>query len=181
LYQTTFGQKTCFNKDSVLSYQKAIYQDSVWRGDRVNLAFLQGCPFPEYGFNQLNEEILKISSLKGQLVFVNFWFKSCEPCIEEMPTLVKLSEKYSKKNVKFINVSTDQKSDLETYIMAHSMPGILQTYQNREILLDNYAATFGYPMYFLIGKNGNIIKAWTGSYTSKELHNLVKNLIEENL
>ena len=38
-------------------------------------------------FEQLDGQMLAVSSLKGQPLVINFWATWCPPCVEEMPLL----------------------------------------------------------------------------------------------
>src|SRR3954452_13070839 len=62
---------------------------------------------PDPGFKSLDGHTRKLSSLRGQVVVVNFWATWCGPCQEEMPRLAKLAANYSGKNVRFVLISID--------------------------------------------------------------------------
>jgi len=49
----------------------------------------------------------------GHLLFVNFWATWCEPCKEEMPTIVQAAETWRARGVHFISVSTDDPDDIK--------------------------------------------------------------------
>ena len=83
------------------------------------------------------KEIL-LSSLKGKVVFLNFWATWCPPCRAEMPSLNTLYEKYrNDKNVIFLTVDTDgnykkakafmqkHKYSLPLYVATSRIPGEL--------------------------------------------------------
>jgi len=66
---------------------------------------------PNLELKDLNGNSQKLSSLRGQIVVVNFWATWCSPCREELPRLSKLAQSYSGGNVRFIAVSIDAGKD----------------------------------------------------------------------
>lgn len=66
---------------------------------------------PNLELKDLNGHLQKLSSLRGQIVVINFWATWCTPCQEELPRLSKLAESYTGKNVHFVAVSIDEARD----------------------------------------------------------------------
>jgi thiol-disulfide isomerase/thioredoxin len=55
-----------------------------------------------------------LASLRGQVVFVNFWATWCPPCREEMPTMVRLGQELAARHpgrFQMVAVSVDESSD----------------------------------------------------------------------
>ncbi|MGV3685029.1 MAG: TlpA family protein disulfide reductase [Daejeonella sp.] len=62
----------------------------------------------EMMFEDKEEKIIRLSELKGKVVFINFWATWCPPCIAEMPSINKLNQKFKdKSNVVFLMVDMD--------------------------------------------------------------------------
>lgn len=72
-------------------------------------------PLPNVSFRDGNGKVVDLISLKGKVVFINFWATWCPPCIAEMPSINALYSKFKdNENVAFLMVDVDgnyQKSD----------------------------------------------------------------------
>ncbi|HWK98502.1 MAG TPA: TlpA disulfide reductase family protein, partial [Parapedobacter sp.] len=69
-------------------------------------------------FKDENGKIVSLSSLKGQVVFINFWATWCPPCIQEMPSINDLKKSFEgNSNIAFLMVDVDNKIAQSTAFM----------------------------------------------------------------
>jgi len=78
------------------------------------LASLQAQKIEKIGIPEL-EKIL--ASPADELYVVNFWATWCPPCVTELPYFEKLAIEYQGKGVKFILISLDFPSQIETKLI----------------------------------------------------------------
>ena len=115
---------------------------------------------PELAYNNPKEEVLKLSSLKGKYVIIDFWASWCRPCRIENPNVVRLYNKYKNQNFTVYSVSFDQQK--EKWLNAIKQDQL--TWPNHVSELTGWKSTPGakygvtsIPKTFLIDKNGIII------------------------
>lgn len=64
---------------------------------------------PNFTLQDMTGKSVSLSDYKGKVVVLNFWTKTCGPCMEEMPDLAELHRALrTKPDVAFITVSTDE-------------------------------------------------------------------------
>jgi thiol-disulfide isomerase/thioredoxin len=172
---------TCWEK---LKSRGITSTDSALNCDRVILENLKGCEFPENELNKFEGGKLSIKELKGNVVFVHFWFTTCATCIAEMPSISTLEEEYKNAAVKFLAVSFNDKETLNAFFKKRGSFGSIQTYIDQKTLESEFCLLSGYPMNFILDKNGKVADAWTEENPDPEkqngFYNKVKALIELN-
>ena len=66
-----------------------------------------GQPAPDFDAQTLAHQPLKLSSLRGKVVLLDFWASWCEPCKKELPLLSKLAPKLKARGVEVVAVNID--------------------------------------------------------------------------
>lgn len=141
---------------------------------------------PELAFyNPDSTKIIKLSSLRGQYVLLDFWASWCGPCRRENPNVVRAYNKYSEAKFKngkgftVYSVSLDKKRD--SWKRAIEQDGLLWPYHVSDLQAWRSAGARIYgvnsiPMNFLIDPNGIIIaKNLRGAQIDKALDAYVKS------
>jgi peroxiredoxin len=88
---------------------------AAWIGIVAAALFIAGCEelpqvatvgetAPDFSLVDRQGRTWKLSELKGQVVFINFWASWCPPCKEEMPSMQKLYAAMPEETFKMLTV-----------------------------------------------------------------------------
>jgi thiol-disulfide isomerase/thioredoxin len=64
------------------------------------------------------KDLAAYAATSDSVLVINFWATFCKPCVEEIPYLIKVCQKYSAQKVKLLLVSLDAPADYPAKIRA---------------------------------------------------------------
>jgi cytochrome c biogenesis protein CcmG/thiol:disulfide interchange protein DsbE len=77
---------------------------------------------PDFDAKTLAGQQLKLSSLHGKVVLLDFWASWCEPCKKELPLLAKMAPRLHAKGIEIIAVNIDDdKKKAEDFLRTHGV------------------------------------------------------------
>jgi thiol-disulfide isomerase/thioredoxin len=84
----------------------------VSRQDTVSASqnLTAGKPLPAFDLQTADGKSIKLSSVKGKVVLVDFWASWCMPCRAAIPHLKELYKTYHAKGFEIVSISIDQNS-----------------------------------------------------------------------
>lgn len=120
----------------------------------------EGDPAPEIALTDPTGKTIQLSSLKGQIVLIDFWASWCGPCRMENPNVVNTYKKYKEKGFAIYSVSLD--NNKQNWLNAIQKDGLtwpshvsdLKGWQSEGAAIYQVSAI---PATFLIDKNGVIV------------------------
>lgn len=120
---------------------------------------------PEVTMRDMRDKLTPLSSLRGSVVLLNFWYVSCPPCQIEMPTLERAYLAHQSQGFKVVGI--DVVDDASTISAFTTRLGItypmLRDIGERAVLAYQVRAT---PSSFLIDRDGVIRAVYTGPITT---------------
>ena len=137
------------DKESVKKYLAALPKLGLQIGDNA----------PEIFLPDTSTNFIKLSSLKGKVVLLDFWASWCGPCRRENPAVVKLYERFKDKGLVILSVSLDEnKQSWANAIRKDRLPWLHASDLRgwKSIAASNYGVQ-SIPQTFVLDKDGVII------------------------
>lgn len=147
---------------------KAFYQQSIDNAkkrieaeEKAKKLQATGVEAPDFTLNDINGKPLKLSSLRGKTVVLDFWGSWCIWCIKGMPKMKEYYEKYKGK-FEILGVDCrDTEEKWKTAVAKHQLPW-LHVYNPKDSdVLEKYGVQ-GFPTKIIIGPDGKIVKTIVG-------------------
>jgi cytochrome c biogenesis protein CcmG, thiol:disulfide interchange protein DsbE len=128
-------------------------------GRALDAALAAGRPAtaPDFSLRRLNGEgSLRLRTLRGKVVVLNFWASWCVPCKQEAPLLERAAERYRSAGVVVVGVDAqDFRSDARGFIERHGL-----TYpvvrDGGGSTLTHYDVT-GFPETWFVDRAGRVV------------------------
>ncbi len=122
----------------------------------------KGTAAPNWSLMSLEDKQVNLSDLKGNIVLLDFFYKSCYPCMQALPDLQALHEKYHNKGLKVIGINpydTKKEDEIDTFLQKR---GITYTIVlgAKQVAKDYHIS--GYPTIYLIDKKGKVLYTHIG-------------------
>ncbi|WP_316368874.1 TlpA family protein disulfide reductase [Candidatus Thiodiazotropha sp. CDECU1] len=135
---------------------------------------------PALNLKDLDGVSYRISDLKGKTVLVNFWTTWCPPCIEEMPSLIRLAAEMSQEEFVILAVNVEENKRRVSNIAKRlnvTFPVLLDP--KREA--GNAWKVKVFPSSFLVDAQGRLRHKAIGpvEWDSDEITSIVNQLIQE--
>ena len=118
---------------------------------------------PELNLPQLNGQLLNLTSLKGQVVLVNFWATWCPPCVHEMPSMQRLSVHFRSKPFSILGVNMAETDAEVEKFLATRVKVDFPIVMDKEGDALRAWSVFAFPTSYVVDKQGKIRYALFGS------------------
>jgi thiol-disulfide isomerase/thioredoxin len=122
---------------------------------------------PNFTYPGLAAKPVSLSDFKGQLVLLDFWATWCDPCKEEVPDLIRLHQSYQARGFSVLGVATDSNGASSVAPFAHDYQITYPLALSEGDIPKGYLVP-GFPVAYLIARDGQIIKRYIGQTSYDE-------------
>jgi len=128
---------------------------------------------PDFSLLDVNGNTVKLSDFKGKTVFIDFWATWCPPCRDSIPAVKNVHKQFaSNPNFVLLGINLGEKpSTVINFIKDNAMKYNVLLGDKKTAEL--YAVS-AIPSFFIVDKNGNIVKNYRGYNSALESEWLAK-------
>lgn len=138
----------------------------------VNLSTeLKNWVLPSYHPGMIDS--VSLYQYRGKIVLLDFWIKTCGPCLASFPHLNELQQKFDTDKFQLLSINTeDKKEDIAFFYKKHKP--VYRMLFDGEKLVEEYGIP-SFPTCIILDKSGKVIYA--GGFDKNEIEKIVaKNL-----
>lgn len=120
---------------------------------------------------------VKIADLKGKVVVLDFWYRSCMPCLQAIPELIKIQEDY-KNEVVIIGINDiDDQEDVTDYLN-YKKANYLSTFKTKESISQRLKIN-SFPTLYVFDREGKLAGVELGYQRGmRNLKKLIKDALK---
>ena len=163
--------------DSMRQQVAAHYQEYV----RVYTNLMPGKVAPDFELISDTGELVRLSDLRGQYLFIDVWATWCGGCVMEIPYMEKLQEHFANdKRIKLISISWDYTQEVWLDYLK-KRPATWAQYivdeENMDFMKKEYRMTF-IPRFLLLDPEGRIISIEFARPSDPECVQILEEIIK---
>lgn len=152
-------------------------RENISLGSLAGKNIREGDIVPEIALPGPGGDTLRLSSLRGKVVLVDFWAAWCPPCREENPNLVRLYDQYHYLGFDIFQVSLDMRKEDWTEAIRNDRTGRWKHVSDLKYRDSEVVKKFGLteiPANYLIDRDGRVIGInLRGALLEKKLEELL--------
>ncbi len=169
----------------VTEYRNSAYLPAIREQYKEWVSISKGHPAPEITGISLEGDTIRLSDLKGKIVYIDVWATWCGPCKAEFPYSVSLQKEFEQNDeVAFLFVSIDSKpQDWKKYLKDENPPKgihINEVKVKQHPTIHKSYKLWGIPRYILIDRDGNIVSPKAPRPSSDEIKVMISELVQNN-
>ena len=104
---------------------------------------------------------VKLSAMRGKVVYVDFWASWCGPCKQSFPWMNEMQAKYGAQGLEIVGINVDKKRADADGFLAGTPAKFTVAYDDKGVTPTAYKIQ-GMPSSYLVDRNGKIVATHAG-------------------
>jgi thiol-disulfide isomerase/thioredoxin len=161
------GETAVLTSKTILNFGRGAFVDKREELHPNITAPAVGYIAPDFELPDGFGKLVKLSSLRGKPIFLNFWATWCPPCRKEMPDLQAFHDKHSEK-IQMLGVNWGETSSEGAKFLAEFGVTYLNLFDSDGKMFVLYQLS-GLPTSFFVDEVGIIRGVWLGPMSAKDI------------
>ena len=137
----------------------------------------EGTVAPAFDVPDIDAKWINTDELKGKVIVLNFWFIGCVGCMDEIPKLSAMADKFKgNDDVVFVAVATNTPQELRTFLRGNKFN---YRHVGQGLSLVNLYKFSGYPKNIVIGRDGKIVYWRSGIHAWDKFESVIKTELDK--
>ena len=132
-----------------------------------------GPQLPDVLLTDLDGQPVRLESLTGTPLVINYWYASCPPCREEMPAFASVATEFAGQ-VRFVGINPQDSAAQARAVAAERGVTFEQLLDPTQRSVDALALT-GFPSTVLVRADGTIAETVRRALTADELRTMIRS------
>lgn len=139
----------------------------------ITTGLTKGAKAPDFTLKDISGKSISLSDLKGKTVMLDFWGTWCGPCIESIPELKALYQKYRNNNFEIVSVANDRNEEKWRSVVNNKGMTWTNVIDQTEAVTKQYQIK-AFPTLMLIDANGIFVSTQAYENDVEEYLNATK-------
>lgn len=137
----------------------------------------EGTLAPTFDAPDIDAKSINTASLKGKVIVLNFWFIGCMACMDEIPKLQAVADKFrDNSDVVFVAISTNTPQELRAF---RDREGFTYRHIGQALALSKLFNVIGYPKNIVIGRDGKIAYWRSRIYAWDKFESVIRSELDK--
>ena len=123
---------------------------------------------------------VSLSDYRGKYVLLNFWGSWCQPCHTALPDLWEAYDTFSEDDFEIIGIALERnEQSANRFIESYEIkwPNVVELMDSEKPITESYNVQ-GYPLYYLIDRDGKIAEFGGGRFFTSRLVEIMNYYID---
>lgn len=138
----------------------------------------EGALVPKFDVPDINAKWVNTDELRGRVVVLNFWFIGCVGCMDEIPKLSAMADKFKgNDDVVFLAIANNTPQELRGFLRGNKFN---YRHIGQGLSLVKLFEFSGYPKNIVVGRDGKIVYWRSGIHAWDKFESVIRGELDRN-